>query len=89
VVVVSGNCAALLSNPIPQPFLAQIMKNGDTVVFGDQKALNQQTESQRDNFCCLYESNRRRHPSSVAAPYTSLHRTVNPMKRQTLCINKQ
>jgi hypothetical protein len=28
---VQANCAALLSTPEPQPFLAQIMKNGDTL----------------------------------------------------------
>jgi hypothetical protein len=36
--VVSGKLAALLSNPKLQPFLAQIMKNGDTVVFGNRKS---------------------------------------------------
>jgi hypothetical protein len=33
-----GKLAALLSNPKLQPFLAQIMKNGDTVVFGNRKS---------------------------------------------------
>ena len=33
-----GKLAALLSSPKLQPFLAQIMKNGDTFVFGNRKS---------------------------------------------------